>query len=113
MYTIFIEYKIFPHAKKNFLRDQQLVYRQLKNEDVQEHHMLEAVDQPDLFVETMKVAALETYREWKQMLSAEDLTFPWDPIMQHIVGGRKKFHMWSFQSIPLTAYRGEQNNERA
>jgi hypothetical protein len=112
MYTIFIEYKIFPHAKTYFLLDLQSVQEKLKREEVQEYQLLEAVDQPELFVETMKVVTLETYRDWKQLLTTEDSAFPWAPIMQHIVGGRKKFHMWSFQSIPLTAYRGEHNNER-
>jgi hypothetical protein len=112
MYTIFIEYKIFPHAKKKFLGDIQSVQEMLKSEEIQEYQILEAVDQPDLFVETMKVGTLETYREWKKMLNTEDLAFPWAPILQHIVGGRKKFNMWSFQSIPLIAYGGEQYNER-
>jgi hypothetical protein len=112
MYTIFIEYKIYPHAKKNFLLDLQSVLEQLNHKEVQEYQILEAVDQPDLYVETMKVANLDIYHKWKQMLSTEDVTLPWTPIMKHIVGGRKKFHMWSFQPSPLLAYRGEQNNER-
>lgn len=104
MYTIFIEYKVHITSKKQYFQDSLQITRSLKSGNMPQSQALEATDQPNLFVEILQVDQLDTYHKWKEMLKEGDVNFPWEPIMKHIVGGRKKFNMWAFQPVPLSAY---------
>jgi hypothetical protein len=101
MQTIFIEYRIHETTKSGFLQDIPFVLSALKDEQITGYKLLEATDQPHLYVETFEIGSINTYKKWKQMLISSDPDLPWEPVMKYIVGGRKKFNMWSFSPIPL------------
>lgn len=112
MYTIFIEYKIQMGYKKQYLQARQHIDQLLKSQNITGFQVMEATDQPDLFVEMIQIDHLDSYKRWKQMIKDKDSSLPWEPIMNYIVGGRTKFNMWSFQPIPLSAYAtGSRQNQ--
>ncbi|WP_025026985.1 hypothetical protein [Caldalkalibacillus mannanilyticus] len=102
MPTLFIEYKIHDELKPMFLQERAFVASQIRELGIHQYQVLEAVDQPFLYVESLELPSLELYHQWKKELEEEDPALPWNPILRYVVGGRKKFHMWAFSPLPLS-----------
>lgn len=103
MYTIFIEYKINPCLKQEYIAIHRQIQENIKQTSGVTHYSWKkAVDQDLLFVESIEVNSIELYHEWKRMLKADDSRFPWRPIMHTTVEGRQKFNIWAFEAVPLS-----------
>lgn len=90
MYKVFVEYKVSPERRDTyiaFMKSMQACYPQME--------LLEATDQPLLFLEIWQVSTEEDYVAFKQeriRFNHEEwsTTYPW------IVGGVDKVNIWRF-----------------
>lgn len=104
MYTIFIEYRVIPHAVSDFL---QIHYSMIQKEArtiSSKYQFLKGTDQPDIFVEMFHLESLDLYNKWKEHIATGDPALLWSPIIPFIAGGSSKFHMWAFQKPALSEY---------
>ncbi|MGE5702139.1 MAG: hypothetical protein ACM32O_06395 [Clostridia bacterium] len=95
MYTIFVEYKIDPDQREQYDRHIRSIPKEVEKRGGIGYRLLEGVEQPNTFVEAFEVEELSTYesiRSWR--LSDEVL-------VQLVIGGAAKLHMWAFRPIDL------------
>jgi len=100
MFTLFIEYRVEPEQLESYKNQLTKVREKLLQYKVVNYQVLEAVDQPYLFVEQLQLGEdLELYRSWKEALSKQEEAHPWQELWSTIVGGKEKFNMWAFKPI--------------
>lgn len=92
---VFIEYRIDPDRREEYLAVLPDRLRRLKEWGAMQVEVAEGTDQPHLFVESMRVPDLETYRNIKEDRMADDA------FVSLIVGGREKLHVWAFQPLAI------------
>ncbi len=93
MFTVFIEYKIDPDKRQEFLREEANWERNVLMQGGRNFRFYEGVDQPNLFVEEFDVNTLEEYHSFKEQRRSNE------QFLSFVAGGAAKVHIWAFRVV--------------
>lgn len=106
MVKVFVEYKIKPDKREQYLHSVKEIQRRMEQGGASHFSLYEGSDQPDLFVEMFDVPSIEIYYLLKEERSMQPV------IDDCIAGGAAKIHIWAFEPVALAQTgEGEQQHE--
>lgn len=95
MITIFMEYRIKPEKREQYLEYMEQMPEDIERMGAHEYRFYEGVDQPNLFVETFEVHSKDNYIACKEKRTSDER------LASYVLGGAEKIHLWAFEQINI------------
>jgi len=90
MITVFMEYRISPEKRSDYMRLMQSIAAEVSELGGQDYRFYEGIDQPNLFVETFAVPSYDHYLAFKKRRTTDER------LVSCVSGGAEKVHIWAF-----------------
>lgn len=95
---VFIEYKVIPEKRKQYLKLAEKITDQYKDFQIQNFSVYEGIEQPNLFVEDFVITNYEFFNRLKNFRLEEQIPF-WQDLHSCIYGSVSKLNIFAFEEI--------------
>ncbi|MFC5589764.1 hypothetical protein ACFPRA_12740 [Sporosarcina soli] len=95
---VFIEYKVIPEKRKQYLKLAEQIADQYKDFQIQNFSVYEGIEQPNLFVEDFVITNYEFFNRLKSFRLEEQIPF-WQDLHSCIYGSASKLNIFAFEEI--------------